>query len=122
MDGEEVPGALVIAGRDRPVLLELAMEFSTAATARGLFASQEVFARASLSCFPRGRCRIHGVTVPCLAVLRGQAPTPAGLRLLAQGLDGESTLRAIMIWGMSGACWFLSERVNLPFRRQVFFG
>src|SRR5437660_11586562 len=37
---------------------------------------------------------------PCFC---GQAPTPAGLRLLAQGLDRESTRRAIMVWTMSGA-------------------
>ena len=40
---------------------------------------------------------------------------PQGLRLWAQGLDGESTRRAIIVWAMLGARGFLSERVNLPF-------
>src|ERR1700722_13803929 len=34
------------------------------------------------------------VAWPCFL---GQAPAPAGLRLWAQGLDGESTRRAIMV-------------------------
>ena len=58
---------------------------------------------------------IHGMMVPCLAVLLQSSPNaPQGLRLWAQGLDGESTRRAIMVWAMSGARGFLSERVNLP--------
>jgi hypothetical protein len=37
---------------------------------------------------------IHGVMVPCLAVLSRSSPQrPQGLRLWAQGLDGESTRR-----------------------------
>jgi hypothetical protein len=34
----------------------------------------------------------------------------------------ERTRRAIMVWAMSGARGLLSERVNLPFCRQAFFG
>jgi hypothetical protein len=61
------------------------------------------------------RVCIHGMMVPCLAVLLQSSPNaPQGLRLWAQGLDGKSTRRAIMVWAMSGARGFLSERVNLP--------
>jgi hypothetical protein len=61
---------------------------------------------------------IHGVMVPLLGRAFAVKPQrPQGLRLWAQGLDGESTCRAIMVWAMSGARGFLSERVNLPFFR-----
>src|SRR6202023_3259862 len=55
---------------------------------------------------------IHGMMVPCLAVLLRSSPNaPQGLRLWAQGLDGESARRAIMVWAMKRARGFLSERV-----------
>jgi hypothetical protein len=73
--------------------------------------------------FQEARVGIHGMMVPLLGRAFAVKPQrPQGLRLWAQGLDGESTRRAIMVRAMSGARGFLSERVNLPFCRQVFFG
>ena len=58
----------------------------------------------------------HGVMVPSLAVLSRSSPNaPQGLRLWAQGLDGESTRRAIMVWAMSGLAGFSANELISPF-------
>jgi hypothetical protein len=66
------------------------------------------FARASLSCLPKRACVcIHGMVVPLLGRAFAVKPQrPQGLRLWAQGLDGERTRRAIMVWAVPGARGF----------------
>jgi hypothetical protein len=55
---------------------------------------------------------IHGVMIPCLAVLSRSSPNARmGCAFWAQGLDGEGTRRAIMVWAMSGLAGFSANEL-----------
>jgi hypothetical protein len=62
---------------------------STVFLSRATITSQGLADRGS-HLFAEAHLSILGMKAPCLAALSGQSPQPAGARLWARGIDGES--------------------------------